>query len=356
MIRLQAEVTSKLDDTVEGLRAALQNAIELEHSTIPPYLYALYSLKPGANKEIAGIIRSVVLEEMLHMSLACNVLNAVGGQPLIDSPKFIPEYPTHLPGAVQDKLIVGLQAFSLQLLSDVFMVIEEPEVPLEYPVVPPPQEMFAASIEAKPPMTIGEFYNAIVDQIRGLGPVIFTGDPKLQLTATFNRVPLFPVLDEPSAIKALELIVDQGEGTKTSPIDVDKEPAHYYRYAEICKGYKLIRNPAPLPGTPPYIYGGAPVPFAPQDVWPALTNPQADSYPPGSAADIGNKAFNRAYTVLLKTLHAVFNGAPDRIATALLNMQALHQQAGYLMSLPFGAGTAGPSFDYDVTPAQKGNE
>src|ERR1700679_2159733 len=98
MIRLQTEVTSKLNNTVEGLRAALQNAIELEHSAIPPYLYALYSLKPGTNGELAEIIRSVVLEEMLHMSLACNVLNAVGGQPLIDSPKFIPDYPTHLPG------------------------------------------------------------------------------------------------------------------------------------------------------------------------------------------------------------------------------------------------------------------
>jgi hypothetical protein len=337
------------------VRSFAKRKIELEHSTIPPYLYALYSLKPGTNSEIAEIIRSVVLEEMLHMSLACNVLNAVGGKPLIDSPKFIPDYPTHLPGTVQDQLIVGLQAFSLQLLSDVFMVIEQPETPLDYPVVPPPQEMLAASFEAKPPMTIGQFYDAIMNEIKALGPSIFTGDPKLQLTANFKLLPLFPVTDEASAIKALGLIVDQGEGTKTSPIDVDKESAHYYRYAEICKGYKLIRNPAPLPGTPPYIYGGKPVKFESKDVWPAFTNPQAESYPQGSPADIGNKAFNRTYTALLKGLHTVFNGHPDHIATALLNMQALHQQAGYLMSLPFGTGTAGPSFDYDATPAEKGN-
>ena len=355
MIRLQAEVTSKLNNTVEGLRAALQNAIELEHSTIPPYLYALYSLKPGTNRVIAEIIRSVVLEEMLHMSLACNVLNAVGGKPLIDSPTFIPEYPTHLPGTVQDQLVVGLQAFSLQLLSDVFMVIEEPEVPLEYPVVPPPKNILAATFEAKPPMTIGQFYNAIMEEIRTLGPGIFTGDPKRQVTANFKLLPLFPVNDKASAIKALGLIVDQGEGTKTSPIDVDKEPAHYYRYAEICKGYKLIRTPVPLPGTPPYIYGGERIRFEPIGVWPALTNPQADSYSPGSPADIGNKAFNRTYTTLLKGLHTVFNGHPDHIATALLKMQSLHQQAGYLMSLPWGTGTAGPSFDYDATPAGKGN-
>ena len=40
----------KLDGTVAGLKAALQSAIELEHSTIPPYLYALYSIQQGRNQ------------------------------------------------------------------------------------------------------------------------------------------------------------------------------------------------------------------------------------------------------------------------------------------------------------------
>jgi hypothetical protein len=205
--------------------------------------------------------------------------------------------------------------------------------------------------EAKQPVTIGEFYRKVMDQIVMLGKSIFTGDPKRQLTTTFARVPLFAVVDQASALRALQLIVDQGEGTKTSPIDVDKDPAHYYRYAEIYKGYRLVRNPAPLPGAPPYIYGGDPVPFDAGNVWPAIENPQANTYPVGSPAAVANQAFNRTYTTLLKTLHAAFNGMPDRIATALLNMQQLHQQASYLMSLPFGAGTAGPSFDYDATSA-----
>ncbi len=350
MIWLNAETAGKLDNTIKGLRHALQVAIELEHSTVPPYLYALYSLKPGTNTEIASIIESVVIEEMLHMSLACNVLNAVRGAPLIDSPKFIPDYPTHLPGAVEDQLVVNLAAFSMKVITKTFMVIEEPETPLEFPVIPPqPSLRLAHTSEADQPITIGEFYHKIMDQIVALGPSIFDGDPKRQLTTRFGRVPLFPVIDQASALRALQLIVDQGEGTTTSPVDVGKEPAHYYRYAEIYKGYRLVRNPAPLPGTPPYIYGGDPVPFQAEGVWPAIENPQADTYPAGSPADAANKAFNRVYTTLLKTLHAVFNGTPDRIATALLNMQALHRQASYLMSLPFGAGTAGPSFDYDAT-------
>ena len=39
---------------------------------------------------VAAIIRSVVIEEMLHMALACNLLNAVGGQPEIDRAGFVP--------------------------------------------------------------------------------------------------------------------------------------------------------------------------------------------------------------------------------------------------------------------------
>ena len=70
--------------TVEDLREHLQWAIELEHSTLPPYLTALYSIKDGHNTEAAEVIQSVFLEEMLHMTLAANILNAVGGAPEID--------------------------------------------------------------------------------------------------------------------------------------------------------------------------------------------------------------------------------------------------------------------------------
>jgi hypothetical protein len=43
----------------------LQSAVKLEHSTIPPYLTAMFSVKPGVNHEIGTLIRSIVVEEML---------------------------------------------------------------------------------------------------------------------------------------------------------------------------------------------------------------------------------------------------------------------------------------------------
>ena len=56
--------------TLDDLRTHLQWAIELEHSTIPPYLCALYSIKTGHNREATEAITSVFIEEMLHMTLA----------------------------------------------------------------------------------------------------------------------------------------------------------------------------------------------------------------------------------------------------------------------------------------------
>ena len=89
--------------TLEELREHLQWALELEHATLPPYLCALYSIKPGTNQAAVGVITSVFIEEMLHMTLVANVLNAVGGTPVLDKPDFIPRYPTFLPHSANAK-------------------------------------------------------------------------------------------------------------------------------------------------------------------------------------------------------------------------------------------------------------
>ena len=340
MIALKPELFQDLNGTVEGLRCALQNAIELEHSTIPPYLYALYSIKPGTNSEIGGLIKSVVVEEMLHMAIDCNILNAVGGTPKIDDPCFLPKYPGHLPGGVEGSLTVGLAPLSKQLLLETFMVIEEPEDPLHFPVL-----NFAAA--GARPSTIGEFYDGIIKQVRDLGNEIFTGDAKKQLTTGFGPLRTMRVHDVTYAIAGIELIVRQGEGTKTSPLDPEHEAAHYYRFAEIYFGKKLIRNPEPGPGKPDFAYGGHTIAFDPCDVWPVITNPNTASYTAGSAADKLNRAFNRTYTSLLKGLQLTFGGEPDRLGPAITLMEAMADQARVLMSTEIVPGqTAGPTFEY----------
>src|SRR5947209_2813813 len=85
--------------STERLNELLQAGVELELSTIPPYLCALYSIRPGGNEEAKLVIRSVVVEEMLHMVLAANVLNAVGGEPRVTGEN-APRYPHELPSDV----------------------------------------------------------------------------------------------------------------------------------------------------------------------------------------------------------------------------------------------------------------
>ena len=58
----------KLIATVEDLHYYLKQAMVIEHATLPPYLTALYSLKPGSNLEAFHIIRDIDVEEMLHLT------------------------------------------------------------------------------------------------------------------------------------------------------------------------------------------------------------------------------------------------------------------------------------------------
>src|SRR4051794_36728000 len=140
-------------DTIDDLRTHLQWAIELEHATIPPYLCALYSLDPDRNSEAAQVIGGVMGEEMLHLALAANLLNAVGGHPRLDLPELLPPYPHPLPHSAHN-IHVSLLPFSPEALA-MFLRIEQPAA------VDAPAEGFNYR-------TIGQFYAAIEAGLRHL--------------------------------------------------------------------------------------------------------------------------------------------------------------------------------------------
>jgi hypothetical protein len=346
VIRIHPEVSGLLArGDVHGLRAALQAALELEHAVIPPYLYALYSLEPGGNRAVAEIIRSVVDEEMLHLTLAANLLNAVGGRPVLDSPGILPRYPGPLPGTVDDGLVVGLAPFSIPLVRDTFMGIEQPERPAGHGGLAGGPAEPAAPGEA---LTIGQFYRQIRTTLVTLGKDVFTGRPHHQVAT--NLLPgAIPVTGVESACQAIDTIIDQGEGTVTSPLEVvGGDVAHYYRFAEIVHGRRLIRSPGPSGHH--WAYRGQPVTVNPAAVRPVPVNPTLSGYPADSAARHACKSFNYTYTNLLKVLHVTFNGTPGELMSAASLMSSLRQQA-----LDMTAGTttngvpAGPSFEWQPT-------
>jgi hypothetical protein len=335
-VHLQPGLVEGLDQQ-DQLLAAVQCAIELEHSTLPPYLYALWSLTGPGNQEVASLIQSVTGEEMLHMALACNLLNALGGAPAIDTPEFVPTYPGHLPCTVEASLEVPLEPFSPDLVKRVFMVIEQPEDPLEFP----------DTLAAGDVLTIGMFYGKIREQMQGA-----------TFTPHRNQVthPLMPELheinDADSACSAIDLIVEQGEGTSTSPLDLEGDYAHYYRFAEIVHGRRLVKNPDAGPATPPdqqYAYTGDPISWDPEGVIALVSNPTPNMYA-GTRAEQTAANFDYTYTSMLRCLHDTFNGAPGQLVAAFGLMQSMKQQAVDLMAveLPSG-GFAGPMFRYRPT-------
>jgi len=159
------------------------------------------------------------------------------------------------------------------------------------------------------------------------------------------------VTDVATAQQAITTIVDQGEGTSTSPdAGVGGGYAHYYRYMQIQKGHLLVPVPGGTTPEQQYAYTGAAVPFDPTGVYAVSTNPATPpGYAAGSAQAFANDNFNYTYTSLLKALHAMFNGdaCEDQYNRAIGLMMSLKGQAKAMMSgIPNPAVLTGPSFEY----------
>lgn len=356
MIKLERSILAGLGHehpTPAVVRAALQRAIELEHSTIPLYLYALYSLVPGQNDEIAQVLESVVVEEMLHMVLAANMLNALGGEPEIASPRFIPRYPGKLPGGIEQHLTVHLRPFSLEQL-EAFIEIEEPRDPFDH------QTLLSAEVDE--PCTIGEFYTLIQIALTKIEPAAFVSVPRHQVGPEFMYGAVV-VSDSRSAANAIEVIVEQGEGTATSPEEVAgfggvNDFAHFYRFLEIQRGRRLVKVGEAIDVG--YDYSGEPISFSPEGVYPLPHDPTRECYPPGSPERYLIEMFNFTYTTLLQTLERLVNGHNDAttFSRALELMRSLRHQALVMASGEAQAGVhLGPTFEYQpVSPEALASE
>jgi len=73
------------------------------------------------------------MEEMLHMTLACNLLIAIGGSPKLANANFIPPYPSDLPGTRNTGLQGADPFFLARVGGKGFMKIEEPLHPFQVP-------------------------------------------------------------------------------------------------------------------------------------------------------------------------------------------------------------------------------
>ena len=352
----------------------LTEAAELEHGIMCCYLFSAFSMKSDVKEGVAeeylsiirrwrGTILQISIQEMVHLSLACNILTAVGGAPHLRRPN-LPVSPRAYPPSFSLELV----PFCHQSLAS-FVFIERPEDMNGKDTgsglsLPPQQKLSDIFSNAREYDNQGRLYRGIEDGLQYLSQKygedrLFLGPPEAQLASAYFSLPgLDPVTDLASAAAALKVIVDQGEGARDST-----ENSHYARFLAIQEEYEQIHKEYPK--------------FEPGRR--VMRNPY--SMLPSEIADVGevnliedplsidiSNLFDGCYELLMQMLGRLFlhgdesQGQLTRLSeiTVGMMMDVIGPLGETLTTLPAGAShpglTAGPSFrlsrDVNTPPHQ----
>jgi CDGSH-type Zn-finger protein/uncharacterized Fe-S cluster protein YjdI len=259
--------SSIIIDTREDLLYLLGEASEIEHNLMCCYLYAAWSLKTEedsglsaaeheATKRWKRAIIAVAVEEMSHVALASNLMVAIGGAPHLGRPNFPVPSGYHPSGVV-----VELARFDADTL-DHFIFLERPEGDAaedspSFPHTDAGYQRFKRARSLMPSSqhyeTVGELYRAIRQGFDAVAKVVgetnlFCGGTARQLSPQDASLPgLSTVHDLASAHKAIETIIEQGEGAPEH-----SETGHYARFLKVREEFRTLKaaNPAFDPAYP----------------------------------------------------------------------------------------------------------
>ncbi|TDC72169.1 ferritin-like family protein [Streptomyces hainanensis] len=278
---------------------------------MPLYCAAMYSLEVQ-NYPSYNTIRSVLMEEMVHMAIAANMVAALGGSPRIAT--LSPTYASRgLPGGVAPDLPVILARLSPRSLEN-FMRLEAPEF------------MLNARQRAAVYPTVGAFYDAIREAIDShkdpLRRAVERGGPANQVGGNLGYLTFEPAEGDDPVERfhaALDIITEQGEGRAEGSVeagdDFQREGSHYARFAELRYGRRYLAPAGDVVIAPEneaeFFRGDAiawPVVIntlaVPSDRYAALLAHDPDA--PGVRKDLD--AFDEAYTLMMAALDRAWNG------------------------------------------------
>jgi hypothetical protein len=332
MIRLQPFKLTTIDDALD----MLQTAIAVEFGTLPPYLYAMFSIPPGENVPAATLIKSVLMQEMVHMCLAANILNALGG----DAKLVPPVYPGPLPGDIGN-LQIHLLPFSKEAMQQ-GMDIEEPyPPPPDFPVETTESVTYGA---AEAGMTIGQFYGKLDRFLATVDPNAWQGGRNQIDDNQYFAGQLFPVNNYADAHRAISIIVSEGEGAGGDPLDFEDELAHYYRFRECRDDLVLTKSPEP----PGWQWGPTRLGVDFSKVYPAIADPSEYDFSKATpAARAAQAACDSAYTAMVGALQQALTGADGALGQAVRAMFDLRMAAKAALHTPLtddGDAVSGPAF------------
>jgi ketosteroid isomerase-like protein len=347
-----------LERELRELRELLQAALTIEHATIPIYMTMLYTTQPGVFFRVTDCVRSVLIEEMLHLSLVANVMNAVGGTVALYTPEMLHTYPRYLPYKVTGARL-SLIGFSVPAA--------EQGKTIEHAAKLRPEAILRGPHEG---MTIGEFYTFIESKLRAMvmrfgEAEVFCGNPSRQVQPHMfyydGGGDLIVVRGLQDALKALRLICDQGEGahrgiwTEESEGLGGAEMAHYFRFDELLKGRLYQKGDTIRSGPTGDLL---PVPWEKANR--TIRDPKESDYEAGTELHAAVVAFNRTYCKLLWLLEKAFNGHAEGLIEAVVHMSSLRDAFTRVVRNPFPGREgffAAPSFEYvpyeDSAPARQ---
>ncbi len=245
----------------ESLIYALGKAAELEHLVMLQYLYAAFSLKQSVDEgltdaQLAQVQRwrktllGIAEQEMLHFALVQNLLTAVGAAPRLTRPN-LPLPPHLFPAGVQIEML----PFGERALRH-FAFLERPEgmamddadgfEALERVLAYEHDETDEIVPHLQEFETIGVLYRSVQLGLAHLsdrlGPDrLFVGPASAQATEThFRWSELVAVVDLASANRAIDTIVEQGEGARGEWRD-----AHFGRLIAVLDEFSAARETDP---------------------------------------------------------------------------------------------------------------
>ncbi len=370
---MYSNATVKIESRVH-LLSTLAEAAELEHDLMCMYLYSVFSLKTSTaegltSEEMEAVncwrktILNVCFEEMTHLALVANLTTAVGG----GAHFFRLDFPVR-PGYFPADFVLELAPFNQETLQH-FIFLERPEdEPVEDAEEFTPENEYTRGSPRDRLMahggdysTVGQVYEAIERAVVSLSSTLgekslFCGSPSLQICPEDVQIKgLAVVNDKASALEVLRLIVEQGEGARTT------KGSHFEKFGRIAEEYErlLRKNPTFEPGRPAARNPVMRKPATPEGrVW-------VSESPAAQYLDLANAL----YGLMLRFLVQVYsmenrNRAARKtlLEAGFSLMHALAAIAGLLTKLPasrdFPGITAGISFALEryITPSELTSE
>ena len=303
----------------DELERELQIAAELEHSLCCQYLFAAFSLRqtikdfpPRSGQQRrqrqqlemirrwSSSIMLIARQEMEHLAIVCNLLNAIDGQLNFNRPNFpqpAKRYPLGVPFLLERLTESALRRF---------VCFEKPDDVDGFfwdHVASDAREDLKA-LEMLPSAStrwssVQELYEQINTAFNTLDPRdIFIGSPQRQVEQSrfAYRITVLPVTNAAEASQAIGLIVEQGEGIGLTPVMPDE--SHFRLFLNILQEFEVARQSMPR--------------FNP--TFPVVDNPALKLHPNAGKGYLVKhhvtrevmKLFNDAYYVMLSMLKSWF--------------------------------------------------